>query len=231
MIHPQFDFNFLPGGIDPESEFWYGTWTVPWSLYSPRLFTPGFGVPRETFGPIAGPVDIPPLFGPIAGPVEREVPMPFAPLVPTSRPSDIRGRLISFGLDLLSRRFLPGQTTQTSVGFPGTGIPTTQFPERMAGQVTQRGCDCLIEKQMPAYTRKQKGRAVFGPDGSFLGCTPKRRSMNPMNGRAATRAARRLTSVMRFQKKIQKAVRKACGTRGRGRVSSFGGGRKKSCAK
>ena len=156
--------------------------------------------------------------------------MPFAPLLPGGpRPSDLRSRVISFGIDLARRAFLPGQTTQTSVGFPGTGMPTTQFPERMAGQVTQRGCDCLIEKQMPAYTRKQKGRAVFGPNGSFLGCTPKRRSMNPMNGRAATRAARRLTSVMRFQKKIQKAVRRACGSRGSGRVRSSGFGRKKTC--
>lgn len=182
------------------------------------------------FGPIAGPVNIPPLFGPIAGPVE--VPMsPFAPFAPgATRTSDLRGRLISFGIDVARRAFLPGQTTQTSVGFPGTGMPTTTFPER--GQVIQKGCDCLIEKQMPAYTRKMKGRAVFGPDGSFMGCTPKRRAMNPMNGRAATRAARRLTSVMRFQKKIAKAVRRACGSRGYGRRASSGfGSRKKTCAK
>lgn len=140
--------------------------------------------------------------------------MPFNPFLPGGGSTGRFGPLLDLGVDV-GRRLLQGRT-QTSVGFPGTGMPTTTFPERMLGQVIQKGCGCVIEKQMPAHVRRVKGRAVFGPDGSFLGCTPKRRAINPMNGRAATRAARRLTSVMRFQKKIQKAVRRACGSKGGG---------------
>jgi len=192
-------------------------------------------VPRGTWGPIFGDPGIPPLFGPIHSPArERPERGPrFGPIsgvpAPTTRrtrmPFDIGPNLTGlagatlgaiFGRRQTAGRFMPGQT-QTSVGFPGTGIPTTTFPERgMLGQVTRQGCDCLIEKQMPAYIRRMKGRAVFAADGSFAGCTPKAKRMNPLNGRAATRAARRLTSVMRFQKKIQKAVRRACGGRGGG---------------
>lgn len=197
---------------------------LPWSPGGATAL-PGAGTIGGFFGPIAGPVDIPPLFGPIAG----GLPMPFD-LGPnlTGLVGGVLGGL--FAGRRRTQGFMPGQTTQTGVSFPGTGIPTTTFPARttMAGQVTQKGCGCLIEKAMPAYTRKMKGRAMFGPDGSFLGCTPSRRSMNPMNARAATRAARRLRGVMRFNRRIEKAIKRACGSKTRG-STRFGSARKKTC--
>lgn len=203
---------------------------MPFDPCDPVLsFLPGFpidcpSVGRPTFGPIFGRPDIPGLFGPIFSPPDPDVPrgtfggaMPNGLLpLPGLSPRDALLRGATDVARSLLGRFLP-QTTQTSVGFPGTGIPTEVFPERMAGRVVQgRGCDCVIEKARPAGVTRMKGRAVFNGQGQIVGCTPKPRRMNPMNGRAATRAARRLTSVMRFQKKIQKAVRRACGSRGGG---------------
>lgn len=170
-----------------------------------------------TFGPIAGPVDIPPLFGPISGPVtlerERRKRMPFdlgpglLGLANTALAGLFTGRRTAQG-------FLPGPQTRTQTGvvFPGTGIPTQTFPERitMPGQVINQGCNCVIQRQLPARTINMKGRAVFDANGQVVGCTPRKRRMNPLNGRAAMRSARRLVMVMRFQKKVQKAIQKAC---------------------
>jgi hypothetical protein len=123
---------------------------------------------------------------------------------------------------------------------PGTTpiprMPTWEMPPEvfrpggtMQGRVVQKGCDCVIEKQMPAYTRRMKGTAVFGPDGQFIGCRPRTRRMNPLNGRAAIRATRRLRAVSRFQRKVERAIAKACRPRGRGGGRGFFGRRKKTC--
>jgi len=232
----------LPRQLPEEDRRWWGPIYSPFNfpssssepvywgpMFSPFPVTPPtiFGGTGPTWGPIAGPVPSPvPPFGTITTPPTQEKPpMPF-PLLPGRIPTgqDLLGRAIGFGADI-ARRFLPGQT-QTSVGFPGTGMPTIVFPERMAGRVTQQGCGCVVEKSYPAGTRKIKGKAVFGPDGSFLGCTPAPRRMNPMNARAALRAARRLRSVSKFSARIDKAIRRACRSKGRsGRM----GTKKRTC--
>lgn len=221
---------FMPGLTTDWSE---------WLHYGPggdpanrTLRTEGSGT-RPTFGPIAGPVNIPPLFGPIAGPVRME------DTRPTQRrqrmPFDIGPNLAGlagsvigglFGGRRQQQGFMPGSP---QVILPPVEVlrqaPPIRTPQLMSGRVTQRGCDCLIEKNMPAYVRRTKGKAVYGPNGEWLGCTPKARRLNPMNARAATRAASRLMNVSRFQKRIQKAIRRACISRGK----TVGFSRKKTC--
>lgn len=143
----------------------------------------------------------------------RRIFMPFTPpFLPGGARTGIGG-IIGDVVQRLPRLPLPRSPRVPEV--PGFPLPPFMGPP-MLGKVSQQGCGCVIEKQVPAHIRRMKGKAVFGPDGQFLGCTPKRRSINPMNGRAATRAARRLKSVMKFQRRIEKAIRRACGSKSRG---------------
>lgn len=229
--------RFLPGErwwLDAPG-IWGPTWGLPWPIWGPPLpeiepRAPRGGGGGGTFGPIAGPVDIPPPFGPIAGPVD--IPPTFGPIADRNR----RRNAMPFSLigDLVRGRIpgLPPIITLPPITFPPITIPGTRPPEvmpgptpgvTMPGRVTRGvGCaPCVIEKQMPAYTRKMKGRAVFHPQtGQFLGCTPARRSINPMNGKAAIRAARRLKGVFKFQRRVEKALQKACRGSGVRRTSS-----------
>lgn len=194
------------------------------------------------FGPIAGPVDIPPLFGPIAGPVE--IPLPptqprVTPEVTRRRrkmPFDIGPNLTGLVGSVLGGLF--GARRQTAGFLPGSPqvilppvevlrqAPPIRAPITMPGRVVQgAGCQCTIQRQLPARVVNMRGTPVIDPaTNQIIGCTPRRKRMNPMNGKAATRAARRLTSVMRFQRKIQKAVQRAC-------RSKSGGGFRRSAAK
>jgi len=213
---------------------------MPLALRRPFQGTAGLDpVSRGTWGPIFGDPGIPPLFGPIFTPRvpirERPERGPrFGPISGGAMPS-LRDQLIAgafglgrtaiagiFGGRETAGRFMPGQVPDTPVPWPPIFGPSRPAITVTPGRVINQGCDCIVQKQMPAYIRRMKGRAVFGADGQVIGCSPARKRMNPMNGRAATRAARRLTSVMRFQKKIQKAVRRACGSKSGGfrRVSS-----------
>jgi hypothetical protein len=175
--------------------------------------------PGGTFGPIAGPVEIPPLFGPISG--GGSMPFDLGPNI-TGLASNLLGLFAGRRNAFQPQGFMPGSP---QVILPPVEIlrqaPVTRTPQLMQGRVVQGGgCACTIQRQLPARTVNMKGTPVIDPaTNQIIGCTPRRKRMNFMNGRAAVRAARRLVGVMRFQKKIQKAVGKAC--RGRGGSGGF----------
>jgi hypothetical protein len=192
---------FLPSADEPFLQFpvpnlwWLPTFPGPPIGTGTRCFDnpddPNCRVQdRPTFGPIAGPVNIPPLFGPMSSPEVPTMPFDLGPNL-TGLAAGVLGGL--FGARRATQGFIP-QTTTTGVGvsFPGTGMPPEIFAPRttLSGQVINKGCDCVIQRNLPARVVNYKGRAVFNAQGQVVGCTPRRRQMNPGNARAATRAAR-----------------------------------------
>jgi len=103
------------------------------------------------------------------------------------------------------------------------GVPVLRSASRLTG-----GCNGSMTQGGRTVT--YKGRYAQRPDGTLVCVRPTRR-MNPCNPKAATRAARRLVGVMRFQKRIEKSVRKVCGGRGRSRARSSFPARKAKCCK
>lgn len=79
------------------------------------------------------------------------------------------------------------------------------------------GGAALVKRGLPAIKRNLPaiggvaagGLAGFGAGGGF-GDGKKRRRMNPANGKALTRALRRVESFQKIQKRIEKAMRRAC---------------------
>jgi hypothetical protein len=84
-------------------------------------------------------------------------------------------------------------------GKPVPGVPA-EFLTMIVGQDGVQRCD---DPCYPRFQRIQDGRDI---------CRPPRKKprMNPLNPRAATRAARRLTALNKMTKRIQKSIRKAC---------------------
>jgi hypothetical protein len=201
---------------------------------------PGFGTIGGTFGPIAGPVDIPPTFGPIAsrpyreGYDQRRLTMPFnlGAILGASRyflpqaPQAPRGYdpcAVPYSLDCFFSKIttpLPGRTTvMQSPGVANVSVTP--------GGALMRGCaPCYVSRPVKATTRQVRGRYCMGPDGQVV-CIPRRRRMNFTNARAATRAATRLRGTMKFMKRIEKSIARACrkGGGGRSRARSCRTGR------
>jgi hypothetical protein len=181
------------------------------------------------WGPIFSPPDVTPPFGTIyTPPTAPEEPMPGG-FLPGIIGGSARDRLLAGVVDLGNRalnRFLP-QTPTVTVGPPGVQV-TVPLPGQlpMLGQfdptaITSGGCGprrssatrwlqsstprCVIQGK----NRKIRGKWVIGADGKLV-CCPAPKRMNYMNGRAAMRAARRLKGVFKFQRKVEKALQRAC---------------------
>lgn len=177
-------------------------------------FSVGGGLPSPSFGPIAGPVDIPPLFGTIGGTMPGE----FAPV---SARDSLLGRLIGFGVQA-ARTFLPGQELPPLI--PGTGIPdVTVIPP--VGTPSPTGAITGVTRGHALTNRcllktSPKGRNTYGRTVVINGqvfCVPKPRRMSPCNPHAARRAVRRLSMVHSFMRSIEKSMNKACAGSGHSR--------------
>lgn len=214
-------------------------------VYDPQIW-PYAGVPVGSGGGITSP---PPGYGTVGGTLSVDVVgrLPtetFGPIASRSNRETYnqQRRFMPFNFGAIAGRFLPGQQTNiydraadlaarvAAEALARRGMLPAQTGgaiQTMPGRVITSGsCECQIQKQMPAYVRKMKGRPVFDANGQVVGCTPTRRRMNPMNARAATRAARRLRGTMKFMKRIEKAVQRACRSK---RSGGFRTTRKRTC--
>lgn len=207
---------------------WGPTWGLPWPIWGPSLpeIEPRVSRGGGTFGPIAGPVDIPPTFGPIAGRVPREptsfdqrrmfMPFDLGSLLPGRRNTSIGGVIGGIVGDV-TRRVLQRGPTQPRLPpfFPGAG--ELGPPSR---SMTFKGCGpCVIERELPARIVRQKGRVRMAEDGS-VECVAVRRRFNPANGQAALRAVARLKVTQKLMRRIDKALQRACRSKSRSRFTS-----------
>ena len=127
----------------------------------------------------------------------------------------------------LINTFLPGPQERTGPCQPGDtrlecmfyGPPITPVVQTTgpapSTAMTTTGCRGAGRYRQPAqcYVQSRTGRKFRGSykvvNGQVV-CCPKRRAINPMNGRAAMRAARRLKGVFKFQRRVEKALQRAC---------------------
>lgn len=162
----------------------------------------------------------------------------------TSARGSLLGSLIQGGLNVLGSFLppptLPGQGADYCKEHPFDigcviGNATQPFIQQTAGAASTAMVSCRsgLPYRQPAqcYVQSKTGKKFRGSykvvNGQVV-CCPRRRAMNPMNGRAAIRAARRLKGVFKFQRRVEKALQKAC--RGSG-VRRRGSTRGRSCKK
>jgi hypothetical protein len=242
-VFPSSGQAFLPGDNSYEDPFLTGFGMFPsgYGYFGPSI-PPADPYTGSTFGPIYSPPDVTPTFGPIYSPVQEPAPGAPPPAAPTtaevkpvangfvSDRNSLLGRLATAGINtaaaylqsrIASRQFLPGET-QTSVSFPGTGMPVEQFPARgvSQGMVKYSGLtSCTVARTGPSgVTRQYKGRLVRLPDGT-IGCMPAKRRMSPCNANAARRAVRRLNMVQSFMRSIERSLHKTCAPLARRRAA------------
>lgn len=213
-------FGFLPappGGVGDLGEREIRLGTIP----------PFFGPIGGGFGPIYTPP--PPTFGPMYTP----------PTVPISSsnyggpmPTDsfrearggIVGSIIRAGVGAIIP-FLPGQNPYPEAP-PGPGdILGPIIPDITTG-ISTMGCSSLGRRRaaqcyvQTSTGKRRRGRYVVLPNGQVT-CCPTPRRMNPANARALTRAARRLKGFAKLEKRIHKALARACGPMGRRAASRY----------
>lgn len=160
------------------------------------------------------------------------------------------GAIVGAGLDVAGRFLpqaqpLPGTPSPPPiVGVPGLPGPIVEnspadvyvMRDATGGCGVTRGSAGWLNSNVPrclisgktANSPKRRGVWRVGQTGKLV-CCPVRRRMNPCNGHALRRAARRLQGFARMEKRIHKALAKACGPAGRRAARSYTRSRKSSC--
>lgn len=224
---------------------------VPSPTFGPTFTTadcPGCFPERiPTFGPSFSPFVLPGGFGPIYSPEQPTVPLSqdrFGGRMPlsdfTQARGSILGSIIRAGIGA-AIPFLPGQGPPIVVGpYPGPepgNPPDFPFPDVSTG-ISSMGCSSLRQRgrSLPqCYVTSPKGRRIRGkyvvlPNGQVT-CCPSPRRMNPANSKALNRAARRLKGFVKLEKRIHKALARACGPIGRRAARSYSSARCGTCRK
>jgi hypothetical protein len=181
---------------------------------------------RPSWGPIYTPPSVPEVFGPIYSPPTTSPEQRgkrkmggFLPGIISARTDILRGIGQVIGGVIQTAGQQPTVTVgppgvQVTVPLPGnlpvlgqfqTGLQVAAGPCAGTGRMNR----CTRSVTVGGRTTNRKGRWILNEAGQLI-CCPTRRRLNPMNGKAAIRAARRLKGVFKFQRRVEKALQRAC---------------------
>lgn len=156
---------------------------------------------------------------PYAGQMGGTMAMPMSPLMPPLQQQSVTQAAMPIS-------YQPAMTILPKLVAPAAGALAT-VPWTTGGSLIAKGLPVLNRSLALASGYIIAGSMVYDTAGKLIGKVRKRRRMNPLNYRAAKRAARRLCAVQDLCGQITKAI-PARAPRARRRASPFR--RKKRCA-